>query len=55
MPPGGIVNEVVAGAIVAPGVADCGSTETVQAPPPVPASESSSSSGLRAEWLSVLR
>ena len=55
VPPGGIVTDEVAAAIVAPGVADCGSIETFHAPPPVPASESSSSERLARGWSSVLR
>ena len=55
VPPGGIVTDEVPGAIEEPGVAVCGSIETFHAPPPVPASESESSSGLRASWPSTLR
>ena len=55
VPPGAIVTDEVLGAIDEPGVADCGSTETFQAPPPVPASVSSSSSALRASWPSTSR
>src|SRR3954470_1208328 len=55
VPPGGIVNDEVPGAIEEPGVAVCGAIETFQAPPPVPASESESNSGLRASWPSTLR
>src|SRR5262249_51420067 len=52
---GGIVTDEVAGSIEEPGLADCTSIATDQAPPPVPASESESSSGFRGAPVSLLR
>src|SRR5438477_12445094 len=55
VPPGGTVTIDSSGVTDAPGLADCASTETVQAPAPAPASLSDTSSGLRAAEWSVLR
>jgi hypothetical protein len=52
VPPGGTLTIEAPGVTVAPGLADCASIETVQAPAPPPASLSETSSALRASaWL----